>query len=128
MTDLLAQGAQWLDDQRQTHLTRTVVYRRGADEVQLSATVGRTLFEQADEVGLIQRLESRDYLVRTADLVLAGTPTLPAAGDLIRETDAGGTTFVYEVLAPGTEPPWRYSDPYRLALRVHSKHVATESP
>ncbi len=126
MPDLLEQGATWLDEQRHAHLTRTVTYERGADSVQVQATIGRTVFEQADEYGAIHRIESRDFLVRAADLVLGGTQTLPQAGDRIRETD-GGVTHVYEVMAPGTEPPWRYSDAYRRVLRVHTKHVATES-
>jgi len=48
------------------HLTRTVVYRRGTDEKEVQATIGKTDFEQADESGLIHRVESRDFLVRTA--------------------------------------------------------------
>ncbi len=125
MTDVLEKGLAWLDDQRHTHMTRTVVYQRGADAVEIAATIGRTEFEQVDEHGVVQRLQSRDFLVRTADVVLAGAPTLPKAGDRIRET-VGAQTFVYEVMAPGNEPPWRYSDPYRKALRIHTKHVATE--
>jgi hypothetical protein len=34
--------------------------------------------------------------------------------------------FVYEVNAPGGQPPWRYSDPYRKALRIHTKHIGTQ--
>jgi len=126
MTDLLAQGAAWLEDQRHKHLTRTVVYQRGADTVEMLATIGRTEFEQADEFGALRRTESRDYLVRAADLVIAGDPVSPKAGDRIRETD-DGVTFIYEVMAPGNEPPWRYSDPYRRTLRIHTKYVGTES-
>jgi hypothetical protein len=125
MPDVLEQGLAWLDDQRHAHMTRSVTYERGPDSVQLAATVGRTEFEQVDEHGIVQRLQSRDYLLRAADLVLAGQVTLPKSGDLIRETD-GGQTFVYGVMAPGGEPPWRYSDPYRKALRIHTKHVSTE--
>ncbi|MCG3128264.1 MAG: hypothetical protein CHACPFDD_03141 [Phycisphaerae bacterium] len=125
MPDVLEKGLAWLDDQRHAHMTRTVVYQRGADAVEIAATIGRTEFEQVDEFGAVQRLQSRDFLVRAADLVLAGAPTLPKAGDRIRET-ADTQTFVYEVMAPGNEPPWRYSDPYRKALRIHTKHVATE--
>jgi hypothetical protein len=125
MPDVLEKGLAWLDDQRHAHMTRTVVYQRGADAAEISATIGRTEFEQVDERGVVQRLQSRDFLVRAADLVLAGAPTLPKAGDRIRET-VGAQTFVYEVMAPGNEPPWRYSDPYRKALRIHTKHVATE--
>jgi len=127
MGDLLEQGATWLDDQRHKHMTRTVVYGRGTDSVEIAATVGRTEFEQVDEHGVVHKIESRDFLVRTADLVLAGERTLPETGDRVCETD-GDQTFVYEVMAPGSEPPFRYSDPYRTALRIHTKHVATEGP
>jgi len=132
MSGLLEKGSNWLEVQRHEHLTRTVVYQRGSESVELAATVGRTLFEQADEFGVVHRTESRDFLVRAADLVLEGIPALPKAGDRIRET-AGDQTFVYEVMAFGSptggrpEPPFRYSDPYRRTLRIHTKHVGTES-
>ncbi len=125
MADLLEQGAAFLDERRHTHLTRTVTYQRGADSVDLAATVGRTLFEQADESGFIRKVESRDFLFRRTDLVLGAIETLPKAGDRIREPD-GAQTQVYEVMAPGGEPPFRFSDPYRKVLRIHTKHVATE--
>jgi hypothetical protein len=126
MPDLLETGSAFLDDQRHQHMTRAVTYQRGADSVELAATIGRTEFEQADDYGVVHKIESRDFLVRTADLVLASVQTLPKAGDRIRETE-GSQTFVYEVMAPGTEPPFRYSDPYRKTLRIHTKQVATES-
>jgi len=127
MADLLEQGAAFLDDRRHEHLTRTVTYERGVDSVDLAATVGRTVFEQADESGFIRKVESRDFLVRRADLVLGGSETLPKAGDRVREAE-GPQTQVYEVMAPGGEPPFRHSDPYRKVLRIHTKHVATEGP
>lgn len=126
MADLLEQGASFLDAQRHAHMTRPVSYARGATAIEMHATIGRTEFEQADEAGLIHRVESRDFLVRTADLILDGQPTLPKAGDRIRETD-GTATLVYEVLSPGDEPVFRYSDSYRKALRIHTKHIATET-
>lgn len=125
MADMLEQGASWLDDQRHQHMTRAVSYVRGASTIEVQATIGRTIFEQADEFGIVTKTESRDYLIRTADLVLDGQTTLPKRVDQIRETD-GTTTFVYEVLSPGDEPVFRYSDPYRKSLRIHTKHIATE--
>lgn len=125
MTDVLDRGSAWLEDQRTQHMTRMVTYQRDGDSVELPATIGRTEFEQADEFGAIHKFESRDYLVLSTDLVLGGVQTLPKAGDKIRESD-GAKTFVYEVMAPGNEPPYRYSDPYRRTLRIHAKHVATE--
>jgi hypothetical protein len=58
--------------------------------------------------------------------VLDSNTVLPKAGDQIHES-VGASVFVYEVMAPGAEPPFRYSDPYRKALRIHTKHVATEA-
>ena len=45
MTDLLGQGAAWLEGMRHRHMTRPVVYQRGALAVTIQATVGRTVFE-----------------------------------------------------------------------------------
>jgi hypothetical protein len=124
--DLLDQGSAFLDDQRHRHMSRPVVYRRGAEEKEVQATIGRTEFEQADDAGLIHRTESRDFLIRTTDLDLGAGPTLPRAGDRVREM-VGTQVFVYEVNAPGGQPPFRYSDPYRRVLRIHTKHIDTET-
>ncbi|MBN8644351.1 MAG: hypothetical protein J0L61_03810 [Planctomycetes bacterium] len=129
MGDLLDRGAAFLDAQRHQHLSRPVLYRRGTDEKEVQATIGKTEFEQVDDVGgagLIHRVESRDFLVRTAELDLGAGPILPRAGDQVRET-VGTSVFVYEVNAPGGQPPWRYSDPYRKVLRIHTKHIGTET-
>lgn len=127
MGDLLEQGSAFLGDQRHRHLSHLVTYRRGSDEVTLPATVGKTVFEQADLSGLIQRIESRDFLLRAEDLMLGGQATTPRSGDQVREPQATAV-HVYEVMAPGNEPPFRYSDPFRRTLRVHTKHIATETP
>lgn len=125
MADLLERGAAWLEGQRVKHLARTVVYQRGENSVEVQATIGRTLFDQADQYGAVVRHEARDFLILTNDLVLGGRAVLPERGDRIREPQ-GSKTFVYEVMAPGGEPVWRYSDPYRNTLRIHTKQVDTE--
>jgi len=126
MPDLLQSGSDWLADQLKEHAARTVVYRRGAGEVSVQATIGRTLLKLDDGYGGV-RMEwtDRDFLIHAADLVLNGVAVLPERGDLIRETQ-GGKVIVYEVMAPGKEPPWRWSDVFRKVLRVHTKQVGTE--
>lgn len=127
MGDLLDEGSAWLDEQRTAHMTRPVVYERGTDTVEVPATIGRTVFEQVDRMGIVQKLESRDFLVLRTDLVLSGVETTPRAGDRVRDPD-GADTQLYEVMAPGGaggEPPFRYSDPYRRTLRIHTKHVGS---
>lgn len=125
MSDLLQQGAAWLDSQRHGKMTQTVEYFRGVNSVELAATIGRTEFDQADESGFIQQLESRDFIIRVSDLVISAATVQPQPGDRIKETNGSGIE-VYEVMAFGGEPPWRYSDLYRIAYRIHTKHVATE--
>ena len=51
MGDLLDRGAAFLDAQRHQHLSRPVLYRRGTDEKEVQATIGKTEFEQADDHG-----------------------------------------------------------------------------
>ena len=70
--------------------------------------LGKTDFEQADESGLIHRVESRDFLVRTADLDLGAGLILPRAGDQVRETVgtiAGSVNYDFaELLDRAKEP------------------------
>jgi len=124
MADLLQSASDWLGEMFKTHASRTVTYKRGIDSVNVPASIGRTEFEIDDGFGVLQKFESRDFLILAADLVFSGTSVLPERGDRIEET-VGTTSYVYEVMAPGKEPAWRYSDPYRKTLRIHTKQVET---
>lgn len=125
MANLFESGAAWLANQLKTHAAVDVVYVRGIESVPVKATIGKTEFAIEDGSGAILRIQSRDFLIQAADLEFGGVPVLPVAGDQIRETH-GSRTFVYEVMAPGSEPHYRFSDPFRKLLRIHTKHVATE--
>jgi hypothetical protein len=114
--DLLEHAAGWLAGMRTKHLSRTVTYQSGGQQVRLAATVGSTTFEIANDYGVVERWESRDYLIRASDLVVGGAVAQPQRGDTI--TDAGE---VYEVMAPGKEDAYRPSDHYGLTLRIHTK-------
>jgi hypothetical protein len=123
--DAFEVASAWLGAKRKVHLARPVTYRRGAEAVEVDATIGRSLFEAPDAYGVVVVTESRDFLIAAADLVLGGEPALPAAGDRVEELQ-DGNILTYEVMAPGTEPAWRYSDPYHRTLRIHTKLVAKE--
>ncbi len=123
MPDLLSAGARWLEQQRDQHLSRMVLYRRGVIERSVRATVGRTLFEVATAGGVIERVESRDFLIPVA--ALAGLSP-PVRGDRVIEV-SGTIRHLHEVLAPGREPPWRWSDPNRLLYRIHTKFLQSET-
>jgi len=125
VADLLDQASAWLDAMRIRHMALPVTYCRGETSVDVLATIGRTVFDTEDSYGVVEHSESRDFLILAADLVLNGQAVLPERGDRIRETQ-DGKTFVYEVMAPGREPHFRFSDVYRRTLRIHTKQVATE--
>jgi hypothetical protein len=123
MPDLLSKARSWLAGQLKAHAAVEVVYRRGEDLCELTAAKGQSLFGVDDGAGIAVNYESIDWLCDAADLVLDGEVALPEKGDRIEETDEGGAVQVYEVTAPGTEPAWRYRDPERLRLRIHSKYI-----
>lgn len=124
MANLLEQGMAFLHTQRDAHMATAVVYARGAEEVTLNATIGQTEFEEQDRDGFVQRTQSRDFIVLAADLIIDSVVVTPEKGDLIRET-TGSTVRTFEVLPFGDSPLWRWSDPHRTAIRVHTKHVST---
>ena len=91
-----------------------VTYRPlGGGALALKAVAGRTVFRSTDESGMWTRVETRDFIVPRELL-----PSEPQVGD---EVDFLGGT--YEVLSPNGEPAWRWSDPFRTAYRIHTKHV-----
>lgn len=120
MADLLAYGSNWLENQRTKHCTREVMYARGGESFAVKATIGRTEFKSDNGETVRIEFTDRDFLILAADLVLAGQPITPKAGDQLRETQ-GEATYVFEVIA------WRYSDPYRHTFRIETKHVGTEA-
>ena len=75
-----------------------------------------------------------DHPVRVEALrqFLNGTGTLPADESTARRLIIGpcGATSILdglaEVMAPGREPHWRWSDVNRLVYRIHTKHIGTE--
>ena len=131
MADLLEQTGMfkramaWLEEQRVQYMSEAVTYHRGADSVEVQATIGKTDFEVDNGTGILQRIESRDFLILAADLILAGQEIEPQRGDRIRET-CRDKVYVYEVLAPENEDCWRHSDTFKKTLRIHTKQVDVE--
>ena len=126
MVDLLRLGQEWLANQLKTHASKTVVYVRGANQTNVTAIIGRTLLKLEDGYGGVHmQWTDRDFLIPPDELVLAGTQVIPERGDTIREAD-NGKIYVYEVNVPGSEPTWRWSDPHRKLLRIHTKQIGIE--
>lgn len=119
--DLIDRGAKWLAGKRAAVLVREVTYRvNGGATLQVEATIGRTEFEVVTASGLVERIESRDFIVAAG--VLGGDPK---RGDRIVETD-GVTAWTYEALSMPGQSHWRWADASRTAVRIFTKLVGTE--
>jgi len=116
MADMLSAGAAWLADQFAASASLTVAYKRGANSSQFVATIGKSMFESSGQNGVTEQWESRDYIVKTADLPYGE----PLRGDLIVE-DIGGVSVFYEVAAPRGVPLFHYGDAFQQLVRVHTK-------
>jgi len=121
MTDILDTASSWLTSMNRTHRGRTVTYVRGDMTAQVTSVVGRTVFQVPREYGLFEEVETRDYLIEVSDLADFSEP---AAGDQVKDT-LNGTVQIFEVMAPGDEPVFRYADLFRRVFRIHTKHVGS---
>ena len=106
-----------LREAQESILSHRVAYMRGSEGGIARGTIGRTVFRTTNEYGSWVRIETRDVIFRKGELALE-----PQVGDIIIFDGAE-----YEVLAPQGESVWRWSDPYRTAMRVHTKLVGEEA-
>ena len=116
MADMLSDGAAWMADQLAASASFTCAYKRGANSSQFVATIGKSMFESSGQNGVTEQWESRDYIVKTADLPYGE----PLRGDVIVE-DIGGVSVFYEVTAPRGVPLFHYGDAFQNLVRVHTK-------
>lgn len=128
--DMMRWGLAALTRSMAAHASRDVTYVRGVDEAVVRATFGSKLLRIQDADGGT-RIEHTDldFLIPAADLILDGTAITPERGDRIVVAEGEGDAAeseTYEVLPYGDEPCWRWADPHRSAVRVHTKHVDTE--
>ena len=120
--NLLNRGAAWLAGTMAAHAAEDVHFLRGGSAVVVRATLGRAVYEQAGDDGLVTRTSARDYLVPAASLTVDGAPVEPRPGDRFVE---GGLAagHLYEVTSIAGEPCWRWSDEFRRTMRVHTKYA-----
>ena len=123
MADMLHEGLAWLAEEMEEHVSREVIYTRGAYSTTMPATVGATPF-RIDSIGQgtsnIVRSE-RDYLIRAAVLILNGEQVTPKRGDRITDS-VDGKVYECQPVVDG-EPAWRKSDPMGEMYRIHCTKV-----
>ena len=111
---MIESGIGFLREAQAEYLALGAVYRRAdGTGICLKAVPGKTVFRSTNDYGQWTRIETRDFIIGKDYL---SEP--PVKGDMIVFRDRE-----YEVLAPGDEPVWKWSDPFCTAYRVHTKHT-----
>ena len=109
-------------------LGRPIVYERWADSVILSlsatAVMSKTTENVLDSDGAVVEYEVWDFIMDAADLILAGSVTLPLAGDRIKLDDGR----LFEVMMDSSVPVYRWSDSNHKRIRIHTKPQGTVNP
>lgn len=118
MADMIAAGSSWLAGQLSAHASVTCAYKRGANTTQFLATIGRSQFEAANQNGVLENWESRDYIVRTEALPFGK----PNRGDIIVQ-ELNGTPTFYEVSAPTNLPVFHFADAAQTMVRIHTRQL-----
>lgn len=113
MTNRLRNGLQWLSAKLNECCSENVVYTQGSVIITVPALFGQTKYQTTSEFGQTTGSFLVDFLIRFADLGF-----YPELGDRIL---AEGRQ--YEVMELGDEGTWRWSDPYGIRLRVHTKMI-----
>lgn len=115
--NMLQTGLEWLADRVSETMSSEITYQRGTRSLTINAAGGESIFEIAQESGVVEEVRTQDFIIRVVDLLDLFPPQ---PGDKILGWQADHT---FEVLAVAGRQPWSYCDSFGLMMRVHSKLV-----
>lgn len=117
---------EWHRDQLGTAASKTVTYRRGEFEADISVTYGsRNAAEEYHANTIRVGTQIRDFIIAPENLILDGTVTAPMSGDTVEVVD-GTTTLTYRVLPLSEGPAWEWDNDYRKLMVLHTKLICEE--
>lgn len=90
-----------------------IQYIHMGEEKTIPVIFGQTKYERSDDYGIKTGAFLNDFLIRFRDLEF-----YPVQGDRII-----ADSREFEVLELGLEGCWRWSDPYGIRIRVHTKLI-----
>jgi hypothetical protein len=122
--NMFERGANRLQNRLRDKCGATIAYSRKVGSITTTKTVKAVIgkfhfvIDRGGGEGVVHA-HSRDYIVLASALDTFGDPR---PGDKIAET-IDGVARNYEVMAPDGEQPWRWSDEYSIAYRIHTKEI-----
>jgi hypothetical protein len=105
----------------------TITISRGDSEIlDVACGLGSSTFETLGPDNSVVTVRSQDFLLRKELYDFGDGPVEPARGDRVTLSQEDGD-HVYELLDLASEPSWRWSDPHRVRLRLHTKEIIKPS-
>ena len=101
----------------------TFVY--GNSEITVTAEAALHEYKVADTRGVTETIQSRDYVISVAAMVIGGEPVTPRPGNKIKET-INGSVEIFQVMPLGDRPAAEHTDASGTAWLLHTKHTGTE--
>jgi hypothetical protein len=125
MAEVLAAAAIWLAGQLKTNLGTSITIIRGLQSITVIGTLASQVMRTSDREGnaKVERPDA-DAVLTASDYNFGAGQVEPAAGDIFQVT-YGAVTKQFRAMALGSEPAWRYTDPYQTMVRVHTKFIGT---
>jgi len=118
MANRLAVAAARISSRLQTAASEDVTYGRGANTAAVKATIDKTQHDgDITEGSVIHSVESIDFLIPKASLVLDGSAVMPERLDTIVW---GSKTYIVLPFGDRKEE-WVYEDPFEVQVRIHTK-------
>ena len=97
-----------------------VTVTSGGDSADLKVIPGESTHEiERPDGQLLERVQGRDYLILVSELT-AGGITLP----LQRHATVVEGADTHKVLSAGGDAHWKYTDPTKTVIRVHTKKAS----
>jgi hypothetical protein len=94
-----------------------ITYKRAADSLSLSATLGRSDFESLASNDATLRLRTVDFIVTTSAFKFGSTAITPQVND---EIEYAGNSYRVSMMAGNC---YRYSDPQKTSIRIHASRI-----
>jgi hypothetical protein len=115
MTTPLENAASALWSALQPAAGESVAYSQGGTTVTATALPGSSPIVAETLDGTIRTDKSQDFVFKSADLL----GLVPQRGDTITWGNR-----VFEVIQPGGDRQYYFSDPYQYMIRVHCKEIS----
>ena len=103
----------------------TVLFCIGTQSLHVAARKGKPWFKSQAVASVNVAWNGWDFQIPTEDLVLAGTPVIPAPGNTVQQLAKDGVTILgtYELMPPEGEQCYRV-DSSGYLTRVHTRQVS----